>query len=137
MKKDNVVIDYINADSSIILKASIFDQVLYEAARICREIPEAETMAEDTFIDDRNYLRFNDVLGDSSLPCWTGWSNWRGSGFRWWRHIKRYALARKGRRPSPFCPTCYALCSCQVLSWQSLSPLTKFLISLFSAMWLL
>ena len=36
--------------------------MLYEAARICREIPEAEAMAEDTFIDDRNFLRFNDVL---------------------------------------------------------------------------
>ena len=42
--------------------ALITDQVLYEAARICREIPEAEAMAEDTFIDDRNFLRFNDVL---------------------------------------------------------------------------
>ena len=62
MKKDNVVIDYINTDASIILKASILDQVLYDAAKICREIPEAEAMAEDTFIDDRNYLRFNDVL---------------------------------------------------------------------------
>ena len=62
MKKDNVVIDYINTDASIILKASILDQVLYDAAKICREIPEADAMAEDTFIDDRNYLRFNDVL---------------------------------------------------------------------------
>ena len=62
MKKDNVVIDYINTDASIILKASIVDQVLYDAAKICREIPEAEAMAEDTFIDDRNFLRFNDVL---------------------------------------------------------------------------
>lgn len=62
MKKDNVMIDYINTDAEIILKASIFDQVLYEAAQICREIPEAEAMTEDTFIDDRNFLRFNDVL---------------------------------------------------------------------------
>jgi hypothetical protein len=62
MKKDNVMIDYINKDAEIILKASIFDQVLYEAVIICREIPEAEAMAEDTFIDDRNFLRFNDVL---------------------------------------------------------------------------
>ena len=62
MKKDNVVIDYINNDASIILKASILDMVLYDAAKICREIPEAEAMAEDTFIDDRNFLRFNDVL---------------------------------------------------------------------------
>ena len=56
------MIDYINTDAEIILKASIFDQVLYEAAQICREIPEAEAMAEDSFIDDRNFLRFNDVL---------------------------------------------------------------------------
>ena len=62
MKKDNVMINYINSDAEIILKASIFDQVLYEAVKICREIPEAEAMAEDTFIDDRNNFRFNDVL---------------------------------------------------------------------------
>jgi len=62
MKKDNVMIDYINTDAEIILKASILDQVLYDATKICREIPEAEAMAEDTFIDDRNNFRFNDVL---------------------------------------------------------------------------
>lgn len=39
MKKDNVMINYINKDAEIILKASIFDQVLYEAVKICREIP--------------------------------------------------------------------------------------------------
>lgn len=54
--------NYLNLNISIILKASIFDQVLYEAAQICREIPKAEAMAEDTFIDDRNYLRWEDVL---------------------------------------------------------------------------
>ena len=42
MKKDNVMINYINRDAEIILKASIFDQVLYEAVKICREIPEAD-----------------------------------------------------------------------------------------------
>ena len=30
--------------------------------KICREIPEAEAMAEDTFIDDRNNFRWKDVL---------------------------------------------------------------------------
>ena len=62
MKKDNVMINYINKDAEIILKASIFDQVLYEAVKICREIPEADAMAEDTFIDDRNNFRWKDVL---------------------------------------------------------------------------
>ena len=62
MKKDNVMINYINRDAEIILKASIFDQVLYDVVKICREIPEADAMAEDTFIDDRNNFRFNDVL---------------------------------------------------------------------------
>ena len=57
MKKDNVMINYINSDAEIILKASIFDQLLYEAVKICREIPEADAMAEDTFIDDRNKFR--------------------------------------------------------------------------------
>ena len=42
--------------------AHIFDQVLYEAVKICREIPEADAMAEDTFIDDRNNFRWKDVL---------------------------------------------------------------------------
>lgn len=73
MKKDNVMINYINRDAEIILKASILDQVLFEAAQICREIPEAEAMAEDTFIDDRNFLRFNDVLDralEYSLQDW-------------------------------------------------------------------
>ena len=32
MKKDNVMINYINRDAEIILKASILDQVLFEAA---------------------------------------------------------------------------------------------------------
>ena len=54
--------NYLNKHISIILKASILDQVLFEAAKICREIPKAEAMAEDTFIDDRNYLRWEDVL---------------------------------------------------------------------------
>lgn len=62
MKKDRVMIDYINIDAAIILKASIQEQVLYDATKICRELPEAEAMAEDTFIDDRNFLRYNDVL---------------------------------------------------------------------------
>lgn len=62
MEKDKVMIDYINNDAAIILKASILEQVLYDATIICRELPEAEAMAEDTFIDDRNFLRWNDVL---------------------------------------------------------------------------
>ena len=62
MKKDNVMINYINRDAEIILKASIFDQVLYEAVKICREIPKADAMAEDTFIDDRNNFRWKDVF---------------------------------------------------------------------------
>jgi len=43
------------------LLPSIFDQVLYEAVKICREIPEAE-MAENTFIDDYNFQRWKDVF---------------------------------------------------------------------------
>ena len=59
---DRFGINCINKDAEIILKASIFDQVLYEAVKICREIPEADAMAEDTFIDDRNNFRWKDVL---------------------------------------------------------------------------
>ena len=57
MNQRKKLINYINRDAEIILKASIFDQVIYEAVKICREIPEAEAMAEDTFIDDRNNFR--------------------------------------------------------------------------------
>ncbi|MCR5819818.1 MAG: hypothetical protein K6F94_02550, partial [Bacteroidaceae bacterium] len=53
---------YLNQHVSIMLKASILDQVFYEAVKICREIPEADAMAEDTFIDDRNNFRWKDVL---------------------------------------------------------------------------
>ena len=45
-----------------VLKASILNQVLFDAARICRESRDATALAEDTFIDDRNFLRWNDVL---------------------------------------------------------------------------
>lgn len=61
-KKDKEVVNYLNHHASIIVKASILEQVLYDATRICRELPEAEAMAEDSFIDDRNYLRWEDVL---------------------------------------------------------------------------
>ena len=61
-EKDKEVVNFLNHHASIILKASILEQVLYDAARICRELPDAEAMAEDTFIDDRNYLRWEDVL---------------------------------------------------------------------------
>ena len=54
--------NYLNHHASIIVKASILEQVLYDAARICRELPKAEAMAEDTFIDDRNNFRWKDVL---------------------------------------------------------------------------
>ena len=31
-------------------------------SKICREIPEADAMAEDSFFDDRNNFRWKDVL---------------------------------------------------------------------------
>ena len=52
----------IGKDITIILKASILDVVLQQMALICREVPAAAEMAEDTFIDDRDYMRFDDVL---------------------------------------------------------------------------
>lgn len=36
--------------------------VLTDAVNICRRVPEAAELAEDTFIDDRNFLRWNDVM---------------------------------------------------------------------------
>jgi hypothetical protein len=62
IESDKLIINYLNHHASIIVKASILEQVLYDAARICRELPRAEELAEDTFIDDRNFLRWNDVL---------------------------------------------------------------------------
>ena len=56
------VLGYLNQHTSVMLKAAILDQVLADAANICRKIPDAAAMAEDTFIDDRNFLRWNDVL---------------------------------------------------------------------------
>ncbi len=61
-ESDKLITNYLNHHASIIVKASILEQVLYDAARICRELPRAEELAEDTFIDDRNFLRWNDVL---------------------------------------------------------------------------
>ena len=60
--RGNMLTGYLNHHASIMLKASILDQVLHDAAMICREIPEAAAMAEDTFIDDCNFLRWNDVM---------------------------------------------------------------------------
>ena len=115
MKKDNVMINYINRDAEIILKASIFDQVLYEAVKICREIPEADAMAEDTFIDDRNNFRWKDVLstglrvfiagidgatGVAQVSGGGGTSNdmpWRDKDedfLVWARRVMRYAHAK-------------------------------------------
>jgi hypothetical protein len=62
IESDKLITNYLNHHASIIVKASILEQVLYDAARICRELPRAEELAEDTFIDDRNFLRWNDVL---------------------------------------------------------------------------
>ena len=45
-----------------VLKASILNQVLFDAVRICRESRDATALAEDTFIDDRNNFRWKDVL---------------------------------------------------------------------------
>lgn len=61
-EKDKEVVNYLNYHASVIVKASILEQALYDAARICRELPDVEATAEDTFIDDRNYLRWEDVL---------------------------------------------------------------------------
>lgn len=62
IESDKLITDYLNHHVSIMLKASILDQVLTDSARICRESRDATALAEDTFIDDRNFLRWNDVL---------------------------------------------------------------------------
>ncbi len=62
IESDKLITNYLNHHVSIMLKASILDQVLTDAARICRESQDATALAEDTFIDDRNFQRWNDVL---------------------------------------------------------------------------
>ena len=48
MVENKEVVNFLNHHASIIVKASILEQVLYDAARICRELPDEEAMAEDT-----------------------------------------------------------------------------------------
>lgn len=62
IESDKLITNYLNHHVSIMLKASILDQVLTDAARICHESRDATALAEDTFIDDRNFLRWNNVL---------------------------------------------------------------------------
>ena len=69
---DELLNDIINYDKqiagclhqhvSILLKATILDQVLHDATQICRKLPEAAAMAENTFIDDYNFQRWKDVF---------------------------------------------------------------------------
>ena len=42
--------------------ASILGLLLYDVAKICREIPEVEALTQDTFIDEHDHLRWNDKL---------------------------------------------------------------------------
>lgn len=58
---DKQIAGYLHQHVSILLKAAILDQVLHDATQICRKIPEA-AMAENTFIDDYNFQRWNDVF---------------------------------------------------------------------------
>lgn len=50
------------SDASILLKASIFDELLTQIKFLVRDDPKLAEKTEDTFIDDANYLRWNDVL---------------------------------------------------------------------------
>ena len=89
--------------------------MLYEVVKICREIPEAEAMAEDTFIDDRNNFRWKDVLSTglkvfiAEIDGATGVAQTSGGGgtlsdipwrdkdedyLHWAYHAMRYAHAK-------------------------------------------
>ena len=59
---DKQIAGYFHQHVSIILKAAILDQVLHDATLICRKLPEAAEMAENTFIDDYNFQRWKDVF---------------------------------------------------------------------------
>ena len=56
-----------NKNVDMILKASIFYDVLRKIVLVCREKPEVASLFEDTFIDDENDLRFNDVLNIAGI----------------------------------------------------------------------
>lgn len=62
IEKDKLLTHYFNHHVSIMLKASILEQVLSDANDICLKVPDAVPFAEDTFIDDRYFLRWEDVL---------------------------------------------------------------------------
>ena len=57
----------LNKNVDMILKASIFYDVLRKIVLVCREKPEVAALFEDTFIDDENDLRFNDVLNTAGI----------------------------------------------------------------------
>ena len=59
---DKQIAGYFHQHVSIMLKAAILDQVLHDATLICRKLPEAAEMAENTFIDDYNFQRWKDVF---------------------------------------------------------------------------
>lgn len=62
IESDKLITHYLNQHVSIMLKASILDMVLQDAAKIRLEIPDAAALVKDTFIDDRNFLRWEDVF---------------------------------------------------------------------------
>ena len=92
--------------------------MLYEAVKICREIPEAEVMTEDTFGDGHNYPRFNDELDRArrvflaGLDSATSVNPSSGGGCM----SNGYAVARQELGLSSFCPLRQDLRSCPVLS---------------------
>ena len=59
---DKQIAGYLHQHVSIMRKAAILDQVLHDATLICRKLPEAAAMAENTFIDDYNFQRWKDVF---------------------------------------------------------------------------
>ena len=52
----------VSSDATILLKASIFDELLTQAKFLVRDDPKLQAKTNDTFIDDANFLRWNDVL---------------------------------------------------------------------------
>ena len=59
---DKQIAGYLHQHVSILLKATILEQVFHDATQICRKLPEAAAMAENTFIDDYNFQHWKDVF---------------------------------------------------------------------------
>ena len=96
---DKQIAGYLHQHVSILLKAAILDQVLHDATQICRKLPEAAAMAENTFIDDYNFLRWKatsvaQTSGGGGTSSDMPWREKDEDYLHWAYRAMRYAHAK-------------------------------------------